>query len=109
MSQEILNSMLDNCHINYIVVETKYTKHHIEKLMLTNKDRGCFKWIAETKFHDYSNITDEEDIKEAERSHIDSEDCFPRYMFLANSMFNELFAWLKARNLKIIDIKSPKI
>lgn len=93
-------------HIFYIVIETKYTMLHIERLMGSCSDRGRWKWIGETKIDAY----EERPIwEEASRSHIDGGDMFPRLYFLDDSLCNEIFAWLHKRNLEIIDVRMPKI
>lgn len=102
--QEIFKQMLRLQVARYIVIETKYTEHHIER---TNyQDRGRYKWIAETKPNYWENVDKD---KEAQRSHVDGADLFPRLYFLDESMVNELFAWLSARGLEVTDIKTPKI
>jgi hypothetical protein len=89
----------------YILIETKYTRHYIEKFMPTCADRGKWKWIAVNYGINYQDEIDEE----GHRSHIDGSDCFPRLFFQDDSMCNELFAWLQMRDLEIINIKAVKI
>jgi len=100
---ELINFPL---HIYYIVIDTKYTRLHIERLMGSCSDRGRWKWIAETKTDAY----EEHPLSvEASRSHIDGGDMFPRLYFLDDSLCNEIFSWLHKRNLEIIDVRVPKI
>lgn len=110
--REILSKLLGSVNSYYITVETKYTIHHIERLAGTCHDRGRWKWIAEMKV-DYwkalENPDDESNFQEAQRSYIDHGDMFPRFMFLTDSLINELIAWTTARQLEITDIKTPKI
>ena len=89
----------------YIVVETKYTTHHIERMFY--KDRGKIKWIAETN-RDAFKAMDEDDA-EAHRSHIDGGDLFPRLYFLGTSFLMEFSEWCKARDLFITNIKKGEI
>lgn len=103
---QVLNRLLSSYSVAYITVETKYTIHHIEKLMGSIKDRGKWKWIAEIKSEYWDNV---DKCKEAQRSHIDHQDMFPRFMFLTESMVNELIAFCEVRMLDITEIKTPKI
>ncbi len=105
--REIFKELLQTHSVFYITVETKYTMHHIERLMGTVRDRGRWKWIAETKAEAFDAI--EMIDEEARRSHIDEADLFPRYLFLDTSMHDELFAWLAIRALPIVNIKAPKL
>lgn len=104
MHQDILRAMLTTQQY-YIVVESKFTKHHIEKLMGSCKDRGRWKWIAETNMEAFDTKVDKE---EAQRSHIDGGDLFPRVFFKDESLITELFAWFAARDLQVTDITTPK-
>lgn len=45
--EEILKVLLKKQKI-YIIVKTLFTIHHIEKLLGSVRDRGRWKWIAET-------------------------------------------------------------
>ncbi|HMG68277.1 MAG TPA: hypothetical protein VK588_11350 [Chitinophagaceae bacterium] len=101
---EVVSRLLNNNF--YIVIETEYTKHHIERLMPTCKDRGRFKWIAETKGEAYGAKGLK---KEARFSHIDNADLFPRLYFRDESLINEISDWLKMRNLIIINVELPNI
>lgn len=91
-------------NFRYVVIKTKYTTHHIEKT--TYRDRGRIKWIAETNpdAFDYMN-----DCKEAQQSHIDGGDLFPRLYFLPTSFQDEFDAWLAARGLKIVSMEHGEI
>lgn len=106
--RDIFRNMLDTYSIRYIVVETKYTRHHIEKLLTSCRDRGSFKWIAENK-NEYWEAVEKRKGGEVDTSAIDGQDCFPRFLFLPSSMVNELFTWLHVRILKVTDVKAPKI
>jgi hypothetical protein len=88
----------------YIIIETKWTIHHIERT--TYSDRGKIKWIAETKSDAYEAMKDDE---EARMSSIDHCDLFPRLYFLATSFVNEFGAWLDARGLQPTSIKHGEI
>lgn len=91
----------------YVTIETKFTIHHLEKLMPTVRERGRWKWIAETKVSAFEAMDKNND--EAVRSHIDGADLFPRLYFLDNSFIQEFKAWLNVRQLTITDVKVPKI
>jgi hypothetical protein len=104
-AKEVLRHILKIHIARYIVVETKYTAHHIELLSGTCKDRGRYKWIAETKVDAWDNVERDD---EARRSHVDGGDLFPRVYFFDDSLCNELFMWLKVRNLAVTDITTPK-
>lgn len=104
--KEILTRMLKAHTARYIVVKTKYTDSHIEVLMGSQKDRGRYKWIAESNNESWDNLNKD---PEARRSHIDGGDLFPRVFFLADSLINELFTWIQTRDLTITDIEVPKI
>jgi hypothetical protein len=101
-----LLSKLIACRFFYIVIKTKFTTHHIERLSSSVKDRGNWKWIAESEC---LNVPYGEDLEEFYRSHIDGSDLFPRYYFLDESLIKEFFAWIHARKLTILDISTPKI
>ena len=91
-------------HFYYIVIETKYSFHHIEK---TNyQDRGKIKWVAETKLSYFKDVSHNE---EAQRSHIDDADLFPRLYFLPKSFIDEFIAWCEARELTITNIKHKEV
>lgn len=91
-------------YFTYIVIETEYTIHHIER---TNyQDRGKIKWIGETKSEAFKAM---DTCEEARRSHIDGGDLFPRLYFLGTSFLMEFEEWLKARNLNITNIKEGQI
>lgn len=105
LEREILKSLLNRQH--YIVLETAYTKHHIEKLLFTCKDRGKWKWIAETKPNAWNGINNNDG--EAQRSIIDSGDLFPRLFFRTESLITEIFCWLEERKLQVHDIKAPQL
>ncbi len=102
----VLKSLMAAFSARYIVVKTKYTTHHIERLMPTCKDRGKWKWIAETNTEAYREM---EKNDEARLSHIDRADLFPRLYFRDDSLMNEISHWMQIRNLIIIDIEAPKI
>lgn len=102
----VLKELLSTFSARYIVIKTKYTTHHIERLMPTCKDRGRWKWIAETDMEAFEEM---EKNDEARLSHIDRADLFPRLYFRDDSLINEVWDWLRMRNLTIIDIKAPKI
>jgi hypothetical protein len=109
---DALKIMMDTYSVRYIVVSTTYTKHHIERLMGSCRDRGTWKWIAETHHEDPLFKNDEhaaQCVKEKYTSNIDRCDLFPRLYFLKTSFINEFREWLKARNLQITDIEAPKI
>jgi hypothetical protein len=99
-------SLLLKVYVPYIVVKTKYTTNHIEKLMPTCSDRGRWKWIAETNYDAFDKMRDDE---EAQNSHIDGADCFPRFYFRDESLVTELFAWIMRRDLTIIQMETPPI
>lgn len=106
LQMEVVLELMRKNFAMYITIETKYTMHHLEKLMPTVRDRGRWKWIGETKV-DAFNVMDKDD--EAVRSHIDGHDLFPRLYFLDNSLIQEFKAWLNVRQLTITDVKVPKI
>lgn len=101
--EEILKVLLKKQKI-YIIVKTLFTIHHIEKLLGSVRDRGRWKWIAETDMKAF----DKKDIPESNRSHIDGGDLFPRLYFNDDCFLKEFFSWLKVRDLKITDITVPK-
>ena len=101
LSMEIFRSMMKIYTIRYIVIETAHTMHHIERLSLNCKDRGRWKWLAETK---KGALNGEDNY-----SFIDHSDLFPRLYFKDDSLVNEFFAWINERGLKITDIRTPKI
>lgn len=105
MIWEVLDNLMKQPTASYIIVKTKFTKHHIERLSSSQRDRGKWKWIAETTNEglDRGNRTEE-----ARRSHIDSGDCFPRFYFLDQSLREELRAWCVLRDVEVIDIKAPR-
>lgn len=105
MHEEILEKLL-NSQQRYFVVETLYTEHHLERLAGTVKDRGRWKWIAESK---QSSWNDARENEEARRSHVDGGDLFPRLYFNNECLIKELLSWLEVRNLKITDIRTPKL
>ncbi len=102
----VLKSLMATFSARYIVIKTKYTIHHIERLMPTCKDRGKWKWIAETNTAAFKDM---EDYAEARQSLIDNGDLFPRLYFRDDSLMNEISHWMQMRNLIIIDIEAPKI
>lgn len=111
-SKKLLKRLMSSYDVRYITFETKFVIHHIEKLMPTARDRGRWKWIAEMKPAYWDALTEKqskEDYEEAQRSHIDDKDLFPRFMFLTESLINELFAWCEVRQTPITEIKTPKI
>jgi hypothetical protein len=89
----------------YIVINTKFTINHIEKLSGSVRDRGRWKWISENNLDYYKSLT----IPEAQRSHIDNGDLFPRLYFNNECLVTEFFSWLSVRELTITDITTPKI
>lgn len=97
LSKDIL-ALLLNTDVKYFVIKTKYTTNHIEKLMVSCKDRGCIKWIAETNLAAYDNGIIEKDA-EAYRSHIDGADLFPRLYFNPQAFCIEFRAWFEIRKL----------
>jgi hypothetical protein len=103
---EILRAMMETYSTYYIVIKTKFTTHHLEKLMPTCKDRGKWKWIAETNHEAFEEMGRD---GEARLSHVDGGDLFPRLYFLRDSFINEFNEWLKCRNLAVTDIEAPKI
>ena len=92
-------------NFKYIVIETEYTSHHIERTGY--QDRGRIKWIAETKPGAFRHMDNH--VDEACRSYIDSGDLFPRLYFLGQSFLMEFEAWLKARDLTITNIKKGEV
>jgi hypothetical protein len=101
---QVLIDLLNNFNVCYIVVKTKFTTHHIEKLLASCKDRGTIKWIAETETDAWEHMSVNE---EARRSHIDGGDIFPRLYFLPTNFVSEFLMWCKVRNLAIQDISAP--
>lgn len=99
---DAIKKMIDLYSVTYIVVKTKYTTHHIEKLLASCKDRGTIKWIAETSGFDDDDV-------ESQNSHVDRNDCFPRFYFLKTSFLHEFREWLLIRDLQITDVQAPKI
>ena len=111
-SLDVLRSMMNTYSIRYIVAETNYTRHHIERLMPTCKDRGKWKWSPEPSFPNVHYKTDEDakrHVEESLRSNIDGADLFPRLYFFDSSFLAEFGEWLRVRDLKLIDIKAPSI
>jgi hypothetical protein len=106
MKIDLLRAMMKTYSIHYIVIHTKFTTHHLEKLMPTCHDRGKWKWIAETKPEAFEEMDNNE---ESRKSHVDRNDLFPRLYFLGESFINEFREWLKYRNLEITEIEAPKI
>lgn len=106
MYSEILRNLLLSPSNLYVVARTKYTIHHIEKLTASCKDRGRFKWLAETDMKAWDENIKDDEIR---RSHIDSCDYFPRVYFSLDCFLVEFSAWLQMRNLEITDIKVPKL
>ncbi len=103
---DLIRAMMKTYSIHYIVIHTKFTTHHLEKLMPTCKDRGAWKWIGETKHEAFDEMGRG---GEAGLSHIDRGDMFPRLYFLTDSFINEFREWLKCRELEITEIEAPKI
>lgn len=103
---EVCAHLMNTHTIFYIVIKTKYTTHHIERLMASCRDRGRWKWIGETNSEAYYESGTNE---EARTSHIDGGDLFPRIYFLRDSFINEFREWLNIRNLKITNIEAPKV
>lgn len=91
----------------YVVVRTKYTIHHIEKLLASCRDRGRWKWIAESIQPDQYEAQRLDD--EARRSHVDATDCFPRFFFNDFALMSELSSWIQIRGLEVIEVSAPKI
>lgn len=106
VTQEELFFLITNTDTRYIVVKTKYTTHHLEKLLGSGNDRGTLKWMAETSINDYEKGLENKD-KEVYSSHIDGADLFPRLYFLTTNFCSEFQCWLSTRNLSIIEIKVP--
>jgi predicted class III extradiol MEMO1 family dioxygenase len=104
IQKEILSALLESQQL-YIVVQTEFTEHHIERLS-KNSDRGHIKWIAETRLIAWDKM---KNSPEARRSHIDGADMFPRLYFNNDCFITEFFSWLAIRDLTITDIKTPKI
>lgn len=97
--------ILDKKSMYYFVIETEFSRHHFEKISHSCKDRGKWKWIAETKLMGCDSPNEE-----AIRSHVDPHDCFPRFYFLEESLVNEFLQWLDVRQLKITSfIENPTI
>lgn len=103
---DALKIMMETYSVRYIVISTKFTKHHLEKVAGTNSDRGKWKWIGETNMEAFEAMKNND---EARRSHIDGGDMFPRFYFLKSSFIAEFNEWLKARNLVVTDIEAPQI
>lgn len=103
---EALKIMMETYSVRYIVISTKFTKHHLEKLMGSCSDRGKWKWIGETNYEAFEVMDKDE---EARKSHIDHGDMFPRFYFLKSSFIAEFNEWLKARGLVVTDITAPPI
>lgn len=100
---DVIRTMMHSYSVGYITIETQCTIHHLERLMPTCRDRGRWKWLAETK----ADIFDS-DNEEWQRSNIDHADCFPRLYFKEDSFLNEFREWLRVREIEITDIKAPK-
>jgi len=96
--------LIEAMDINYIVIETDYTVNHFEIVLASCRDRGCFKWIAETKKSAYIDGMKDE---RARLAHIDYSDCFPRFYFYADSLINEFSRWCAIRKQDIQLIKVP--
>lgn len=106
MMEDIFRRLLKSQQM-YIVIDTKFTKLHIERLMGSVRDRGRWKWIAETNLDAYDAMAAKEE--EARRSHVDNNDLFPRLFFNDECLIQEVFSWLKVRDLTVTDITTPKI
>lgn len=104
--KEVFDTLLRSQAIFYIVVETKFTVNHFERLMKTCADRGRWKWIAEMKNDAWEK---RKLFREADRSQVDQNDFFPRFYFRDESLSSEFFSWIDARALNIVDIRTPKI
>lgn len=104
---DVIRTMMRQHSVMYIVIETLYTAHHLERLMPTCRDRGRWKWIGESKTEYWEGL--EKNVPEARKSHIDRGDMFPRFYFLDSSFINEFQSWLSVRGLEITDVKAPKI
>lgn len=99
-----LKYLVEGFDVYYIIVETDYTINHFEMVLASCRDRGCFKWIAETKKCAYiDGIKDER----ARLAHIDYSDCFPRFYFYSESLINEFSRWCVIRKQDIQLIKVP--
>lgn len=105
--QDVFRAMLDTYSINYIVVKTKFTEHHIERLSAVDKAYGRFKWTVQVDIPE--PIFSMQSETEAIRSTVENKDCFPRLFYHADSVSNELFSWIRARDLTITDIRAPKV
>lgn len=103
---EALKHMMGLYSVSYIVIKTKFTVHHLEKLSRSVKDRGRWKWIGETSSLAFSEPLQDEEVY---RSNIDGGDLFPRLYFLDSSFINEFREWLNMRNLEITALEAPKI
>lgn len=108
-TNEIINSLykiIDTPDNNYFIVETKWTINHFEKLLPSCRDRGKWKWIAETKCTAFNNQDDDPEIQ---RSFIDHQDMFPRLYFTEECLVNEFLQWLDVRRLPIINVEIKSI
>lgn len=104
MEAELL-ALLTRRPVLCVVIKTKATVHYIEKLPPSCKDRGKIKWWAETTFID---IDTGSDYDEAQRSHIDQGDLFPRVYFHTDTFLKEFLTWLTIRKLEIISVGEMK-
>ncbi len=83
----VLRNFLLFTYVNYMVVESKYITHHIERLKGTCNDRGSVKWIAESNKRYWEDV---DAIPDSRLSHIDESDCFPRFYFKTENFIDEL-------------------
>jgi hypothetical protein len=104
---EVCAHLMKTHTVSYIVIKTKYTTHHLEKLMASQRDRGRWGWIAETNHEAFMEMKSGRN-EEARKSHIDGGDLFPRLYFLPASFLNEFREWLDVRGLRITNIEAPK-
>ena len=100
---DLLRKLLNSFHGHYVEIRTPYTLHHIEKISLSQKDRGRFKWHAETTGNTFASMNNND--QEAQKSFIDTCDLFPRLYFFQENLVTEFFMWCRQRNLTIDSIQ----
>src|SRR5580693_7995086 len=98
MNKNNLLETILNSTRSYIVLETKYTIHHVVRLVPSYKNNGKWKWSTETKPIMFNKIKEDD---EAIRSYIDHNSGFPRYFFNIECLLKELESWLSERELEL--------
>jgi hypothetical protein len=99
--ERVLRNFLLYTTIKYMVVDTKYITHHVEKLLPTCRDRGSVKWIAESNMRYWQEV---DTVPESRLSHIDGGDMFPRLYFGEENFCDELKRFNKIRGQELLTL-----